>query len=150
MIYQINFFALRIFLRSKRIRQNPTINDWYHWVQLATSGLRFRTAWWHHQMEPFSALLTIWAGNSPVTGALPAQRPVPRSFDVFFYLRLNKRLSKQSWGWWFETLSRPLWRHCNGMGRARHISFSVCLAWCLCMTLSDLCRRQHFIRSQET
>ena len=27
---------------------------------------------------------------------------------------LIKRLSKQSWGWWFETLSRPLWRHCNG------------------------------------
>ena len=36
-----------------------------------------------------------------------------RSFDVFFDLRLNKRLSKQSWGLWFETLSRPLWRHCN-------------------------------------
>ena len=36
-----------------------------------------------------------------------------RSFDVFFDLRLNKRLSKQSWGWWFETLSHPLWRHCN-------------------------------------
>ena len=34
-------------------------------------------------------------------------------FDVFFDLRLNKRLSKQSWGWWFETISRPLWRHCN-------------------------------------
>ena len=37
-----------------------------------------------------------------------------RSFDVFFDLRLNKRLSKQSWGWWFETLSRPLRRHRNG------------------------------------
>ena len=35
------------------------------------------------------------------------------SFDVFFDLRLNKRLSKQSWGWWFETPSHPLWRHCN-------------------------------------
>ena len=32
----------------------------------------------------------------------------------FFDLRPNKRLSKQSWGWWFETPSRPLWRHCNG------------------------------------
>ena len=32
---------------------------------------------------------------------------------IFFGLRLNKRLSKQSWGWWFETLSHPLWRHCN-------------------------------------
>ena len=36
-----------------------------------------------------------------------------RSFDVVFDLRLNKRLSKQSWGWWFETPSRSLWRHCN-------------------------------------
>ena len=35
------------------------------------------------------------------------------SFDVFFNLRPNKRLNKQSWGWWFETLSRPLWRHCK-------------------------------------
>ena len=31
---------------------------------------------------------------------------------VFFVLRLNKRLSKQSWGWWFETPLRSLWRHC--------------------------------------
>ena len=36
-----------------------------------------------------------------------------RSFDVFFDLRLNKRLNKQSWGWWWETISRPLWRHHN-------------------------------------
>ena len=35
----------------------------------------------------------------------------------FFDLRLNKRLSKQWWGWWFETPSRPLWRHCNGKFR---------------------------------
>ena len=44
---------------------------------------------------------------------LPAQRPMTRKFDVFFDLRLNKRLRKQSWGWWFKTLSRPLWHHCN-------------------------------------
>ena len=53
---------------------------------------------WRHQMETFSALLTLCAGNSPVTGDFPAQRPVTRNFDVFFDLRLNKRLSKQSWG----------------------------------------------------
>ena len=64
-------------------------------------------------METFSALLAICVGNSPVPGEFPGQRPVTRSVDVFFDLRLNKRLSKQSWGWWFETLSRPLWRHCN-------------------------------------
>ena len=69
--------------------------------------------WWRHQMETFSALLDICAGNSPVPGEFPTQRPVTRSFDVFFDLRLYIRLSKQSWGWWFETLSRSLWRHCN-------------------------------------
>ena len=71
------------------------------------------STWWRHPMEIFSALLAICAGNSPVPGEFPAQRSVTRSFDVFFHLRLNKRLSKQSWGWWFETLSRPLWRHRN-------------------------------------
>ena len=48
---------------------------------------------------------------------IPRTKPVTRSFDVFFDLRLNKRLNKQSWGWWFETLSLPLWRHCNGWSR---------------------------------
>ena len=66
-------------------------------------------------METFSALLAICAGNSPVIGEFPSQRPVTLSFDIFFDLRLNGRLSKQSWGWWFETLSHPLWRHRNAM-----------------------------------
>ena len=69
--------------------------------------------WWRHQMETFSALLAICVGNSLVSGGFPTQRPVRRSFDVFFDLCLNKRLSNQSWGWWFETPSHPLWRHCN-------------------------------------
>ena len=70
-------------------------------------------SWWRHQMGTVSALLAFFVGNSPVTGEFPSQRPVTRSFDVFFDLRLNKRLSKQSWGWWFETPSRSLWRHRN-------------------------------------
>ena len=59
--------------------------------------------WWHHQMETFSALLALCAGNSPVTGEFPSQRPVMRSFDVFFDLRVNKQLSRQSRRRWFET-----------------------------------------------
>ena len=51
---------------------------------------------WHHQMETFSALLALCAGNSLVTGKFPTQRPVTQSFDVFFDLCLNRRLSKQS------------------------------------------------------
>ena len=53
-------------------------------------------------------------GEFTGTVEFPTQRPVTRSFDVFFDLRLNKRLSKQPWGWWFETPSWSLWRHCNG------------------------------------
>ena len=54
---------------------------------------------------------------SQVTGEFPSQRPVTRSFDVFFDfdLRPNKRLSKQSRGWSFETPSRSLWRHCSAI-----------------------------------
>ena len=49
-------------------------------------------------METFSVLLVICAGNSPVTGEFPAQKLVPRGFDVFFDFRPNKWLSKQWWG----------------------------------------------------
>ena len=66
-------------------------------------------------METFSTLLVLCEGNSPVTGDFLSQRPVTGSFDVFFDLRLNNRLSKQSWGRWFETPSGSLWRHSNDM-----------------------------------
>ena len=52
-------------------------------------------------------------GEVAVTSEFPTQRPVTRSFDVFFDLHLNKRLSKQSGVWWFETPLRSLWRNCN-------------------------------------
>ena len=72
-------------------------------------------------METFTALLAICAGNSPVPSEFPTQRPVTRSFDVSFGLRLNKWLSKQWWYWWFETLSCPLWRHCNAPKYKWHV-----------------------------
>ena len=56
---------------------------------------------------------------------IPAQRPVTRSFDVFFDLRLNKRLSKQSRGWWFEKPSRSLWRQRNGKNGCLGVSWSI-------------------------
>ena len=57
-------------------------------------------------METFSALLAICAGNSPVTGEFPTQRPVTRSFYAFFDLCVDKR---------FETPSSSSWRHCTGI-----------------------------------
>ena len=65
-------------------------------------------------METFSALLALCAGNSRVTSGFPSQRPVTRSLDVFFDMRLNKRLCKQSRRRWFETPWRSLWCHCYG------------------------------------
>ena len=47
------------------------------------SVFRLSSAWWRHQMETFSALLAICAGNSLMIGEFPAQRPVTRSFDFF-------------------------------------------------------------------
>ena len=65
-------------------------------------------AWWRHQLEIFSALLAIYEGTPQVTGAFPSQRPVMRSFDVFF------DVSQLSSYRWFETPWGSLWRHCNG------------------------------------
>ena len=62
-----------------------------------------------------------------VTSESPAKRPVRRSFDVFF--DLNKRLNKQSWGWWFETPSRSSWRHCNVDKSVRFMTRVTMLAW---------------------
>ena len=75
-------------------------------------------------METFSALLAhgegnplmtlaLCEGNLPVTSGFPSQRPMPRSFDVFFDPRLNKRLSEQSGRWWFKTPWRSWRRHGN-------------------------------------
>ena len=63
----------------------------------------------------FRAVTDPFEGNSPVTGAIPSQRPVTRSFDVFCDARLSKRLRKQSRSWWFEAPSRSLWRYCIGI-----------------------------------
>ena len=76
--------------------------------------------WWRHKMETFSALLAIYAGNSPVPGEFPTQRPVMRSFDIFFDLRLNKRSSKQSWGWWFIGIIVSIGENCVNLS---HINF---------------------------
>ena len=61
----------------------------------------------------FFRVTDLCDGNPPVTGGFPSQRPVTRSFGVFFVLCLNKRLSKQLRRWWFETPSRLLWNQCK-------------------------------------
>ena len=102
-------------------------------------------------METFSALLAICAENSPVPGEFPTQRPVTRSFDVYFDLRPNKRLSKQSWGWWFETQSRPLWRHRNGLGGKQLLHISVTNQLCdsyMSINPSGGCENRNLLRAK--
>ena len=71
---------------------------------------------------------SIFRGTGPLCGDFTdpgefhTQRPVTRSFDVFLDVRLNKRLSKQRWGWWFETPSSSLWRQCNVVSLPTEIS----------------------------
>ena len=83
-----------------------------HWMLSVYSS-----TWWSFMMTSSNG--NIFRVTGPLCGEFtgpgefPTQRPVTQSFDIFFDLRLNKRLNKQSWGWWFETLSRPFWRHRN-------------------------------------
>ena len=90
---------------------NTLLSNFIVWWLLPISLSHFYS-WWCHQMETFSTLLAICAGE------FPTQRPVMQSFDVFCDLCLNKQLSKKWWDWWFEMSPRPLWHHCN-----------VCLVW---------------------
>ena len=71
------------FCLSLRFMIIHQVVDYWHFV-----------TWWHHQMGIFSALLALCAGNSP-----------PTQWCII-WSELNKRLSKQSWGWWCETPSR--------------------------------------------
>ena len=85
----------------------------------------------------------IFRVTGPLCGEFTGHRWIPhtKASDVehFFYLRLNKRLSKQPWGWWFETPLWSLWRQCNGLDylyadakkkRARSFDFAWTWGWC--------------------
>ena len=94
--FSICYYYVRCFAMDRRhlvITVFPLVWDW---IWIPRNGYHYLLTWWPHQMETFSALLAKCAGNSPVTGEFPVQMPVARSFDVFFDLRLNKWLSKQS------------------------------------------------------
>ena len=77
-------------------------------------------------METLSVLLALCQANSPVTGEFPSQRPVTQSFDIFFDMRLNKRLSNQARLRWFETPSSSLRRHCyENVCRAERVAMNI-------------------------
>ena len=92
-------------------------NLWYKTHQIKNK------TWWRHQMETFSVLLAF---VREIHRWIPLTKASDAELWFFFDLRLDKRLSKQSWGWWFETPPCPLWRHCNDK------MFLVSSCSCLC------------------
>ena len=69
--------------------------------------------WWRFQMETFPRYWPSVRGIHQSSVNSPHKDQWRGALIFFFDLRLNKRLCKQWWGWWFETPSRPFWRHCN-------------------------------------
>ena len=83
------------------IKSSPGASTWIKGMMTSSNGNIFRVT------GPL-------CGEFSGPGEFPTQRPVTRSFDVCFDLRLIKQLSKQPWGWWFETPSWSVWRQRNG------------------------------------
>ena len=105
--FQTKISPVKKYSWSHRLWLRRPVKETLYYISCLVEFARYHMetcgSWWRHQMETFSALLALCTGNSPVPGEFLSQRPVTRSLNVFFDLRLNKRLSKQSWGWWFET-----------------------------------------------
>ena len=80
-----------------------------NWVGVSNELVHDDVIKWKHfpRYGPFVRGIYRSPVNSPHKGQWRG------AFMFLFDLRPNKRLSKQSWGWWFETPSRPLWRQCN-------------------------------------
>ena len=71
-------------------------------------------AWWRHQMETFSALLTLCEGNPPVTDGFPSQRPVTRSFDFFLWCAPEQTAER--------AVQMPVIWDCNGLTQCQYRS----------------------------
>ena len=89
--------------------------QWRHipWHDLVSNGILWQFIMMTSSNGNIFRVTGLLCGEFPGPGEFPAQWPVTRSFEVFFDLRPDKRLSKQSWGWWSETPSSSLWRHRN-------------------------------------
>ena len=118
------------FLKFRWQKQKRTMHLSFHlFVWFCITGLMPGEDIWGHIHMMTSSNGNIFRGTGHLCGEFtgpgefPTQRRVTRSFDVYPDLRPNTRLSKQSWGWWFQMPLRPLWRHRN------EITLTFILAW---------------------
>ena len=106
-------FGLNVFMAHSHTMSVVFYQDWVS-VRLHNRGLCLFGD--HDDVIKWKHIPYHWPfvrGNPLVTGGIPSHRAVTQSCDVFFDLRLNKRLSKHSGHRWFETPWCPLWRHCD-------------------------------------
>ena len=136
-IFISNKISLKFVLKGP-INNIPALGQimaWRHSDSNPSSEPRVVSLLMHRCITQLQYMMTSSNGNIfRITGYLCGEftkwfpctkRPVTRSFDVFFDLRLNKRLRKQSWGWWFETLPCPLWRHSNEVNKRCQNCFAI-------------------------
>ena len=124
---------------------------WFHrWIMKTLTSIHL--CWYVVLYMMTSSNGIIFRVTGHLCGKFPTQRPVTRSFDVFFDLRSNNRLSKQWRGWWFETQSCPWWRHRNDLWKLRvpfvvfpHVlSLSHMFYHCpTCFIIVDLTTKSH-------
>ena len=147
-LHCINKGDAAVFALSHQCYQQRPTKAHYTWrVDTSAENVMFKSPSEHKtnatRTELLLEALLLWSGyffvmmtssngsifrvTGYLSGEFPTQRPVTRSFDVFFDLRLNKQLSKQSWGWWFVMPSRSLWRHRNGI----RLVVPLMLSWCM-------------------
>ena len=119
--WQTTSHTSKLFLKIKRMNaiDKTKLTGWIRIALFSNFQLVSRWAWnnvGNQKWVPCSMMTSSNGNIFRVTGPLrreftghrwiPPKRPVTRSFDIFFDLRLNKRLSEQSRGWWFETPPR--------------------------------------------
>ena len=108
-----------------------------------SSTTSIQRPWWRHQMGAFFALLAFWAGNSPVTGDLLAQRPVTRSFDDLFISLYRECWTIQLY-YTFESHAKrpPL---LSILYNFVYVSLHLNPYWARCTTLNDITICQHIL-----
>ena len=146
--YVSTIYSLYALFVSCRTVINQTMGMGVEWLGFGwfsyVTGLYYHTKMLNEEWEiiPCQSLIMMTSSNgnmfrvtglcvgiSSVTVEFPSQRPLTRRFDVFFDLRLNKRLSKQSGRRCFETPSRSFWCHCNDSVGLSQLCLQM--LWCL-------------------
>ena len=122
------YICVALYLLVNKLLSYPSVRTNYIHTQTVRHGRPGNSNSSHDDVIKWKHSPRYWSFVRRIHRSLvnsPKKRPVTRTLDVFFDLRLNKSLSNQSWGWWFETPSCSLERHCNAQYDSRSIVFHL-------------------------